>query len=280
VLSAPIFVLAFSPLIGFSNWSPMFPLRVGLLFGLPVGLVAGAVSIRSTQNVSCVETVHWSWSEFWNHLISRSASGLFEGLALGLLVGFMIGLTQEDKVAGVLVLGTLLGLAGGLSVGAGRAMLGGLVGREIETRSLPNQGVWRSARNGLWIGPLSGLLGAVVFWLSVFWLFAGSPIWLGFVIVLALFIGLIVGLQFGLQAGGEVFLKHWVLRAFLVYNGSAPWNYVRFLDYAADRILLRKVGGGYVFLHRMLMDWFADRYVEPAVGGMEPAKPFATEQPS
>jgi hypothetical protein len=25
-------------------------------------------------------------------------------------------------------------------------------------------------------------------------------------------------------------------------------------DYAADRIFLRKVGGGYIFIHRMLMD--------------------------
>jgi len=31
---------------------------------------------------------------------------------------------------------------------------------------------------------------------------------------------------------------------------------VSFLDYAAERIFLRKVGGGYVFVHRMLMDYF------------------------
>jgi hypothetical protein len=30
-----------------------------------------------------------------------------------------------------------------------------------------------------------------------------------------------------------------------------------------DRILLRKVGGGYMFIHRMLMEWFAARNVEP-----------------
>jgi hypothetical protein len=36
-----------------------------------------------------------------------------------------------------------------------------------------------------------------------------------------------------------------------------PWNYSRFLDYCADRIFLRKVGGGYIFIHRMLMEYFA-----------------------
>jgi hypothetical protein len=31
----------------------------------------------------------------------------------------------------------------------------------------------------------------------------------------------------------------------------------RFLDYAAERILLRKVGGGYIFVHRLLLEYFA-----------------------
>lgn len=38
---------------------------------------------------------------------------------------------------------------------------------------------------------------------------------------------------------------------------SAPLNYVRVLDYAVARLFLRKVGGGYIFPHRMLMDYFA-----------------------
>jgi hypothetical protein len=36
-----------------------------------------------------------------------------------------------------------------------------------------------------------------------------------------------------------------------------PWNYARFLDYAVDRIFLQKVGGGYIFIHRLLMEHFA-----------------------
>jgi hypothetical protein len=40
-------------------------------------------------------------------------------------------------------------------------------------------------------------------------------------------------------------------------NGSAPFHYAQFLDTAVDRIFLRKVGGGYIFLHRMLLEYFA-----------------------
>ncbi len=55
----------------------------------------------------------------------------------------------------------------------------------------------------------------------------------------------------------EACLQHFTLRFLLVRNGFAPWNYLAFLDSAAERLFLRKVGGGYVFIHRMLLEYFA-----------------------
>jgi hypothetical protein len=81
----------------------------------------------------------------------------------------------------------------------------------------------------------------------------------------ALHIGLMVGLGGLLHAGGGAFLKHMVLRLWLISNGSTPWHYVRFLDHAAKRVLLRKVGGGYVFLHRTLMEYFAAQHTDNSV---------------
>ena len=37
-----------------------------------------------------------------------------------------------------------------------------------------------------------------------------------------------------------------------------PWNYAAFLDYAVEKTFLRRVGGGYVFLHRLLLEYFAE----------------------
>ena len=85
--------------------------------------------------------------------------------------------------------------------------------------------------------------------------------------------GLFVGLVVGLGAGGLACFKHLYLRLLLVRSGSIPWNYVRFLDYAAERILLRKVGGGYIFIHRMLMEHFAARHGESAVEATPNAEP-------
>ena len=57
--------------------------------------------------------------------------------------------------------------------------------------------------------------------------------------------------------GGIACIKHFTLRLILYFNNYIPWNYARFLDYAAERIFLQKVGGGYIFIHRMLMEHFA-----------------------
>jgi hypothetical protein len=53
------------------------------------------------------------------------------------------------------------------------------------------------------------------------------------------------------------------LRLFLWHAGCIPWSYRHFLDYAAERILLRKVGDGYIFIHRLLQDYFASLEPEP-----------------
>ncbi len=81
--------------------------------------------------------------------------------------------------------------------------------------------------------------------------------------------GLGIGLVSWLLAGGDACIKHLVVRLLLWSTGSAPLNYPRFLDYAAERILLRKVGGGYIFIHRLLLDYFAslDDTSSPQQGG-------------
>ena len=41
-------------------------------------------------------------------------------------------------------------------------------------------------------------------------------------------------------------------------RGSTPLNFIKFLDHCAKLIILKKVGGGYILIHRMLLDYFAD----------------------
>jgi hypothetical protein len=42
-----------------------------------------------------------------------------------------------------------------------------------------------------------------------------------------------------------------------------PNHYAAFLDEAANRVILNKVGGGYMFIHRLLQEHFAQLLAEP-----------------
>jgi hypothetical protein len=64
-------------------------------------------------------------------------------------------------------------------------------------------------------------------------------------------------LGIGLINGGSAYIKHFGLRALLWQISYGPWKYVQFLDFATERIFMRKVGGGYIFTHRLLMEYFS-----------------------
>jgi len=81
--------------------------------------------------------------------------------------------------------------------------------------------------------------------------------WLDSTLSSGVLLGLLVGLVGGVISGGDVVTKHCILRFILWWQGHIAWNCARFLDYCHSRIFLRKVGVGYIFIHRMLMEHFA-----------------------
>jgi len=228
----------------------------GLISGLAGGLIGALVvgQWSSSDEIKLADRVRWRTSTFPGSPTSIVIIGLVGGLVAGLVVGQFGGLS--GALFGKRAIGRLGGLLIGLVLGLLSALIvvlyGGMVVAEIQTTSVPNEGVRRTARHALRAMTAVGLVSTVLF---------------GLVVELesAVLLGLVLGLIAGLRTGGERCLKHYILRLWLVRNRSTPWNYVRFLDYATDRILLRKVGGGYVFFHRMLMDYFAAQHAESAV---------------
>jgi hypothetical protein len=235
-------------------------LAVGLLYGLVVGLIGGLLfGLVGEQVVGLgggldyvepVELLEWSWGEVVRRLVGSLVGGLVLGLVLGVgvgLAGWLGGGLGRGLVFGLGV-GLLSGLFNGLLLG----LLGGLRSMEVEARISPNQGIWQSARNGLvvWLGswPVFGVVVGLAGWLG-----GELVLGLGFGLSYGLVVAIILGLRFG---GGAVIL-HVVLRYFLLRDDYLPWDLVRFLDYATERIFLRKVGGGYIFIHRLLQDYFA-----------------------
>jgi GTPase SAR1 family protein len=118
----------------------------------------------------------------------------------------------------------------------------------------PNAYTWYAATSGAAAGIcaflISGLLSGIGFGL-VFGTDAGY--------VFGVSAGIWFGICWWLIAGGFKFLSHFVFRYLMVMSGAGPWRYKAFLDAMTERLLLRRVGVSYQFVHLSLRDHLADR---------------------
>jgi serine/threonine protein kinase len=227
-----------------------------LLFGLAFGLVAGL----SKLEIDTVETLKWSWREARRSL----KVGLKNGIPLGVVAGLVFGIISElapqitpdrvsEQVGSGLFLGMIGGLTGGIVGGVIYGLTHGLRGSTIETKTIPNQGIWRTLMSAGIGGLIGGVIDTLVMTALYSWLL-GWRIGIIYGLSYGFFGGFIAGFIFG---GGQACLKHLVLRMILHRDRYIPWNYSQFLNHVSGRVFLQKVGGGYIFVHRLLMEHFA-----------------------
>jgi eukaryotic-like serine/threonine-protein kinase len=69
--------------------------------------------------------------------------------------------------------------------------------------------------------------------------------------------GMCIGGGVGLFKGGLFTLRNLLARVALRISGAAPLRYTPFLEFGVDRLFLQRVGGGYSFAHRLVMEYFA-----------------------
>jgi DNA polymerase III delta prime subunit len=193
-----------------------------------------------SKEIRTSEILHFNWKILQRKL----ASGLAFGLAFGLMEWLTFGLISS--LIKWLALGLAAGMLAGLIYRMIEMMSEGLESSEIETRTSPNQGLWRSFQNAMVLGLIAGLIVGLICGMI-----AGSE---------GLFVGLLIGLIIGMGNGGNACIEHFILRLILYSNGHIPWNYAQFLDYATDRLFLQRVGGGYRFMHDLLRQHFAANY--------------------
>ncbi|MBD2358564.1 NACHT domain-containing protein [Tolypothrix sp. FACHB-123] len=128
---------------------------------------------------------------------------------------------------------------------------------EIKDTKLPNEGIWRTVKNTIFLGFSGALIGALI---SVIFIQLLKEPWHRFTI----FAGCIfISMLFGLFKGGiRTCIRHFALRLILTLKGKTPWDYSKFLEYATERLFIQKVGGGYIFIHRILLEHFAKMELE------------------
>lgn len=228
---------------------------ITLLIGLTLGPIGDYAYNTAGAKIRIIETLGWSWRQ--------ALTGVSIGIITGVIAGLIVGTARQMPAM------FAVSIAGALAFGIVGGVAGGLTSREVERRTIPNQGIRRSSSNALRVGVPLGLAAViagtfalrsayvVIFDLdiAVFQLRAFTQ--LSSELIFGALAGLTIGLAFSMFFGLLAVLRHAILRLMLFRNGSIAWNYAHFLDYAAERIFLRKVGGGYIFVHRLLLEYFA-----------------------
>lgn len=161
------------------------------------------------------------------------------GLAFGLLGGLVAGLV-------ILLFGQREGWSKTLQDEQS-------VGRpHQERRNALSYSLLAGIIGGISSGLISGLVSGAIF------LLIGRLSWAAVLgEAYGLVFGMIFAVLFWLWGGGRAWMEQMVLRLLLWRTGSIPLDYPAFLDFAAERILLRKVEGTYRFVHRLLLEYFA-----------------------
>ncbi len=240
-------------LVGTISWLINMPvlslLGFGMGFGLSVGLYRG---LLTTGNIKLAEgnLEPWRWLKTLN-LLNFFKNFLF-----------------------VLLISALGGVFGGQFGGILSAMLivlifwlmkNNTIFQEMSERMVPNEGIYRSLKNALFVGLAFGMtcgLGSGLLLYELYNLLFQSELNVERLRNIILMVGMNYGIGFGIFGGmifgGYACIQHGVLRLLLWLNGFAPLRYVRFLDHAAALLFLRKAGGGYIFVHRMIMEHFAE----------------------
>ncbi len=194
--------------------------------------------------------------------------GLTYGLIYGLIFGLIFGLILElvHWLIFGLIFGVIIGLICGLICGLiyGSTVLV-LEDQELKYQLRPNQGIWNSLQSVLWATTFSyplavGTITIALFTFSVMEGISKNHNWMNQLILIffqSLKVGVFVILIVGFFFGGKACIQHLFLRLTLWRSGTIPWNFARFLNYCVERRLLLRVGGRYRFLHRELLDHFA-----------------------
>ncbi len=275
LIGLPIGLLALQQEKGQNTFA--FAVAIAVIYAFLGGLVSllidGIVGIQTTE-IRPTETYVWSWTRMGHQFLKLVGLGLLASFFLWLLIAVYDGLylwmvtgmkswlmilknvlVQELDITKALApfivsLVLLSGLSG--------ALTGGMASNVLNERHLtkPNQGIRLSVLHSVLIGTASLLIGGVVGGLVV-GVVTHNLTNINIMLTYGLVLGSLAGLVNGLRSGGIACIQHIALRWLLRETGWLPWNYARFLDYAAERVLLRQVGGGYIFIHRLLLEYFA-----------------------
>ncbi len=173
--------------------------------------------------------------------------GLFFGVLIGVVnrLGFDYLAILRDGSIGA-ISGAIIGVLFGTSISV-------LSAPSIDKRSAPNQGIQNSLRTSLMMMSAIVIGTILVEWLLRALLDFASETSFYFSTAFAWFLPIVFTYY-----GGMAWCKHWALRFILYWYSYLPFPLAPWLNTMVKVGLMRRVGGGYIFLHRSLLEYFAN----------------------
>lgn len=229
--------------------------RNGLFLGLLFCLKTGWLPLDGDVRLS--GALRLSFAAARKGARSGAAAGAIVGVILAMIVvtvQWQQLVTQFSPLLALLlilpVVCVVAALIVGLLFGFVAALFSLFSPGDLPPKARPGQGVILSAQSaflaGVVVATCSGILSAI------YWGLARDPNYLHE----ATFAAVGWGVTAAIWYGGFDIVQHVTLRFLLRRQDYIPRNYASFLDYAARLIFLQKVGSGYIFVHRQLLDHF------------------------
>ncbi len=246
-------------------------LLAGLLWAPIALLVMSAEEPKTNLGVSIVLVVWMAMSEAAlgaRRSLSRSIktaeslrlewASAGRGALWGLLAGAVLVAPGElgliPWVRGMSVSSCLTATAAG-------AILGGFEPHLVRGKTIPNQGMSLTIKTSV-RAPAMALPMVAIPLLVLFALGGEYRTWE--LLAKWLITGLVIHFSyFTAWFGGLDVAKHYLVRAVIGATRQGPWDFPRLLDDASQRNLMQRVGGGYIFVHRLLLDHFAAMDLPP-----------------
>lgn len=231
------------------------------IIGVIFGSISGILLISKPQNyikIKSLEKLKISLEGKKKILILLGTLGIAYGI-IGCIIGIIFGegFNLSQPVLWVAV-SFLISLTSGLLLGITMSFC---YEPSNIIKILPNQGIRKSIQNTIVLSFISYLaLIAIGLAIATFAKKSIDTTNLSIIFDELIIFSITVWLPLSMFGGGLAAIQHFTLRLLLYCNGYIPWNYAHFLEYAAKRLLLQRVGGSYRFMHKLLQDYLAANY--------------------
>lgn len=141
----------------------------------------------------------------------------------------------------------------GVTLGA-MGCLFGIKKKGVEGKIQPNQGI----KLTLFHSTSVALTIMILLWVIFFW---GTPtdVMQGRERLFKdIFLSIFCGILVAFYSGTPDVIQHYLLRLIFWIRGHTVIRLDRFLESAKDLLFLQRVGGGYIFIHRLLLEYFSE----------------------